>query len=150
MTTVQILTAVAGLVLTSAATIAGVLFGVWRMLAHYEARSDAAHRDLGLRIDATNARIDGVRTDLVARTDKMGADLVARIDGVSADLGARIDRVNADLVARIDKMGADLGARIDRVSTDLGARIDRTNARIDRTNERIDGLRSGQANAPTE
>ena len=120
MTTVQVLTTVAGLMLTSAATIAGVLFGVWRMLAHYEARNDAAHRDLGMRIDATNTRIDGVKTDLVVR-----------IDGLNADLGARIDRVSTDL-----------GARIDRASTDLGARIDRTN-------ERIDGMQSIAVRAPS-
>ena len=88
MTTVQVVAAVTGLMLTSAATIAGVLFGVWRMLAHYEARNDAAHRDLGMRIDATNARLDGVKTDLIVR-----------IDGLNADLGARIDRTNE----RIDR-----------------------------------------------
>ena len=127
MTTLQVVAAVTGLVLTSAATIAGVLFGVWRMFAHYEARNDAAHRDLGMRIDATNERIDGLKTDLVVR----------------------IDRVNADLGARIDRVNADLGARIDRVSTDLGARIDRTNERIDRTNERIDGMQSSSMRAAT-
>lgn len=105
MTTVQVVAAVTGLMLTSAATIAGVLFGVWRMLAHYEARNDAAHRDLGMRIDATNTRIDGVKTDLVVRIDGLNADLGARIDRVSTDLGARIDRTNE--------------------------RIDRTNERID-------------------
>lgn len=49
----------------------GVLIGVWRMFAHYEARNDAAHAELakridsghvelGGRIDAVNGRIDTV------------------------------------------------------------------------------------------
>ena len=45
-------------------TVAATLFGVWRMLAHYETRNDAAHAELGRRIDA-------VRTDLSARIDAL-------------------------------------------------------------------------------
>ena len=44
------------------ATGVGILIGVWRIQAHYEARNDAAHADLGRRIDSlatsVNARID--------------------------------------------------------------------------------------------
>ncbi len=37
-------------------------FGVWRMLAHYETRNDAAHTELGRRIDTGNANLS-VRID---------------------------------------------------------------------------------------
>ena len=49
---------------TAIGTVAATLFGVWRMLAHYETRNDAAHTELGRRIDA-------VRTDLSARMDTL-------------------------------------------------------------------------------
>ena len=43
---------------TAIGTVAATLFGVWRMLAHYETRNDAAHAELGRRIDAQGKRID--------------------------------------------------------------------------------------------
>ena len=43
---------------TAIGTVAATLFGVWRMLAHYETRNDAAHAELGRRIDAQGSRID--------------------------------------------------------------------------------------------
>ena len=49
----------------------GVLFGVWRMLAHYESRNDAAHAELGRRIDVMNPRIDKLTEGLSARIDKL-------------------------------------------------------------------------------
>lgn len=57
------------MVLTGVGVTAGVLPGVWRMLAHYETRNDAAHAELGRRIDGTNKRIDLVngRIDLVCQ-----------------------------------------------------------------------------------
>ena len=50
---------------TAIGTVAATLFGVRRMLAHYETRNDAAHAELGRRIDAQGRRIDtlGVRID---------------------------------------------------------------------------------------
>ena len=63
---------------TAIGTVTATLFGVWRMLAHYEARNDAAHAELGRRIDA-------VRTDLSARIDAQGR----RID----TLRGRVDRL---------------------------------------------------------
>ena len=63
---------------TAIGTVAVTLFGVWRMLAHYETRNDAAHAELGRRIDS-------VRTDLSARIDAQGS----RIDTLSG----RIDRL---------------------------------------------------------
>ena len=42
----------------------GVLIGVWRMFAHYEARNDAAHAELAKRIDARHAELGG-RIDAV-------------------------------------------------------------------------------------
>jgi hypothetical protein len=66
-------------------TVAVTLFGVWRMLAHYETRNDAAHAELGRRIDA-------VRTDLSARIDALEGrfhTLEGRIDTLSS----RIDRL---------------------------------------------------------
>lgn len=49
---------------TAIGTVVVTLFGVWRMLAHYETRNDAAHTELGRRIDA-------VRADLSARIDTL-------------------------------------------------------------------------------
>ena len=45
---------------TAIGTVAATLFGVWRMLAHYETRNDAAHAGLGRRIDSLAGRIDRV------------------------------------------------------------------------------------------
>ena len=45
---------------TAIGTVAATLFGVWRMLAHYETRNDAAHAALGRRIDSLAGRIDRV------------------------------------------------------------------------------------------
>ena len=42
----------------------GVLIGVWRMFAHYEARNDAAHAELAKRIDSRHAELGG-RIDAV-------------------------------------------------------------------------------------
>lgn len=59
------------IILTGVSVTAGVLLGVWRMLAHYETRNDAAHAELrselGRRIEEMNKRIDLVngRIDLV-------------------------------------------------------------------------------------
>ena len=66
---------------------ADVLLGVWRMLAHYETRNDAAHADLG-------RRIDGGRTELGERIDGGRTELGERIDGGRTELGGRIDVLN--------------------------------------------------------
>ena len=65
----------------------GVLIGVWRMFAHYEARNDAAHAELAKRIDAGHA-------ELAKRIDAGHAELAKRIDSRHAELGGRIDAVN--------------------------------------------------------
>lgn len=44
-------TDVVATVLTGVGVLAGVLFGVWKMLAAYEMRNDAAHAALTARID---------------------------------------------------------------------------------------------------
>ena len=49
---------------TAIGTVVVVLFGVWRMLAHYETRNDRAHEQLGRRIDA-------VRAELSTRIDRL-------------------------------------------------------------------------------
>ncbi|MYN66398.1 MAG: hypothetical protein F4X11_15420 [Acidobacteria bacterium] len=77
--TIEVLT----IILTGVSVTAGVLLGVWRMLAHYESRNDAAHAELG-------RRIDGARVELGARIDEMGK----RIDLVNG----RIDLVYQELV----------------------------------------------------
>ena len=77
--TTEILT----IILTGVGVTAGVLLGVWRMLAHYETRNDAAHAELG-------RRIDGVRTELGGRVAEMGN----RIDLVNG----RVDLVYQELV----------------------------------------------------
>ena len=61
-------------VVATVLTGAGVLFGVWKMLAAYETRNDAAHAALSARIDsaqaATNARIDKLYALLLERLPK--------------------------------------------------------------------------------
>ena len=81
--TIEILT----IILTGVSVTAGVLLGVWRMLAHYETRNDAAHAELG-------RRIDGVRTELGGRIDKTND----RMDELRADVNGRIDLVYQELV----------------------------------------------------
>lgn len=76
---------IASVVLTGA----GVLIGVWRMFAHYEARNDAAHAELAKRIDSGYA-------ELAKRIDSVDAALGGRIDA----LNGRIDTVNG----RIDTL----------------------------------------------
>ncbi len=69
-------------VLTAIGTAVVTLLGVWRMLAHQETRNDAAHAELGQRIDNMGARLD------------------ARLDSASAALNARIDKLYELLSAR--------------------------------------------------
>lgn len=81
---------IVAIILTGFGVTAGVLLGVWRMLAHFETRSDAAHAELG-------RRIDGVRTELGGRIDEVDKriDLMnGRIDLVNG----RIDLVYQELV----------------------------------------------------
>ena len=74
----------------------GVLLGVWRMLAHYEARNDAAHAKLGQRIET-------VSSELGRRIDTVRAELGGRIDAVNG----RIDTVNG----RMDTLLHELAKR---------------------------------------
>ena len=104
---------------TAVGTVAATLFGVWRMLAHYETRNDAAHAELG-------RRIDGVRTDLSDRIDAQGG----RIDTLSG----RID----ELSGRIDA----LEGRFEGRFTMLESRLDTLGGRIDRLYELMSGQRS--------
>ena len=62
---------IVSVVLTGAGVLVGVLFGVRRMLAHYETRNDAAHAELGRRIDVMNTRIDKLAEGLSARIGKL-------------------------------------------------------------------------------
>ena len=74
---------------TAIGTVVATLFGVWRILAHYETRNHAAHAELGRRIDA-------VRTDLSGRIDAVRTDLSGRIDALEGridTLSGRIDRL---------------------------------------------------------
>ena len=70
---------------TAIGTVAATLFGVWRMLAHYETRNDAAHAELGRRIDA-------VRTDLSASIDTLDRRIDSHGSRIDT-LAGRIDRV---------------------------------------------------------
>ena len=104
---------------TAVGTVAATLFGVWRMLAHYETRNDAAHAELG-------RRIDGVRTDLSDRIDAQG-------DRIDAQ-GGRIDTLSG----RIDA----LEGRFEGRFTMLESRLDTLGGRIDRLYELMSGQRS--------
>ena len=42
----------------------GVLLGVWRIQAHYEARNDSAHAALGQKIDAVREQLAKVAADV--------------------------------------------------------------------------------------
>ena len=63
-------------VLTGIAVVFGVLFGVWKMLAAYETRNDAAHAALTARIDAADAAS-------TARSDKLYELLLERLPKAS-------------------------------------------------------------------
>ena len=65
---------------TAIGTVVATLLGVWRMLAHYEMRNDQSHSELGRRIDAMNARIDGVAKQVNGRIDEVGAQINRRIE----------------------------------------------------------------------
>ena len=104
---------------TAVGTVAATLFGVWRMLAHYETRNDAAHAELG-------RRIDGVRTDLSDRIDAQGG----RIDTLSGRIDALSGRIDA------------LEGRFEGRFTMLESRLDTLGGRIDRLYEAMSGQRS--------
>ena len=104
---------------TAVGTVAATLFGVWRMLAHYETRNDAAHAELG-------RRIDGVRTDLSGRIDAQG-------DRIDAQ-GGRIDALSG----RIDALEGRFEGRFTR----LESRLDTLGGRLDRLYELMSGQRS--------
>ena len=65
---------------TAIGTVVVTLFGVWRMLVHYETRNDQSHSELGRRIDAMNSRIDEVAKQVNGRIDEVGAQVNRRID----------------------------------------------------------------------
>jgi polyhydroxyalkanoate synthesis regulator phasin len=75
------------------------------------------------RLDQTNARLDKIHADLIARDDKVYAELIARNDQTNA----RLDIIHQDLIRRIDETRGELRSEIAQ-NTD---RIDRMNARID-------------------
>lgn len=57
----------------------GVLLGVWRILAHYETRNDAAHAELARKIENALSNVRGeitkVTLDLRAEIMKVGDDM---------------------------------------------------------------------------
>ena len=59
-------------VIATVLTGAGVLLGVWRLLATYEARNDRAH-------EALSARIDQANSALTARIDRLYELLLERL-----------------------------------------------------------------------
>ena len=74
--------------------------------------------------NATNERIDALKTSLNARIDATNN----RIDATNKRINATNERIDAT------------NKRIDTLGSNLNARIDGTNGRIDGTNERIDKL----------
>ena len=78
-----------GLVLTAVGTTAAVLFGMSRLLAIYETRNDAAHGELG-------KRIDGVRTELRGDNAELRGDN-AELRGDNAELRAELRAVAANV-----------------------------------------------------
>ncbi len=71
---------------TAVGTVVVTLFGVWRMLAHYEPRNDAAHAELGRRIDnldnSINNRIDNLDSRINHRIDNLNDSISNRIDNL--------------------------------------------------------------------
>ena len=59
-------------VIATVLTGVGVLLGVWRLLAAYEARNDAAHAALSTRIDTARAELGG-------RIDRLYELLIERL-----------------------------------------------------------------------
>ena len=97
-------------------TISGVLVAVGRVLTAAIVRE----------FNATNKRIDDLKTDMSGRIDDLKTDLSARID----ETNSRVDEVKTDLGSRINDVKTDLGSRINDVKTDLSGRIDETNRHL--------------------
>lgn len=79
---------VLGLVLTAVGTTVAVLFGISRLLASYETRNDAAHVELG-------QRIDGVRTELRGENAELRDELRAVAANVNILVGRQQERDRA-------------------------------------------------------
>ena len=70
---------IASIMLTGAGVLLGVLFGVWRIQAHYELRNDAVHAELTRKIENALSNVRGeittVTLDLQNRITTVGNDV---------------------------------------------------------------------------
>lgn len=91
------------LVMVVISTATTVLFGVWRIAAHYETRNEKAHGELRAAIDKANesnntaheglsTRIDGVRTELHGDNAALRTELHAVAANVNILVGRQQER----------------------------------------------------------
>ncbi len=78
-----------------------ILRAIWSDMKALGARTGAIGRELGERIDGTNARIDALRKEMHAGFE--------RLDGRIDETNARLDETNA----RLDETNGRLDARLD-------------------------------------
>lgn len=84
-----------GLVLTAVGTTAAVLFGMSRLLASCEIRNDAAHAELGKRIDAVRTELRGDNAELRGDNAELRAELRAVAANVNILVGRQQERDRA-------------------------------------------------------
>ena len=86
---------VLGLVLTAVGTTAAVLFGMSRLLASYEIRNDAAHAELGKRIDGVRTELRGDNAELRGDNAELRVELRAVAANVNILVGRQQERDRA-------------------------------------------------------
>ncbi|MEX2256960.1 MAG: hypothetical protein WEC34_16110 [Acidimicrobiia bacterium] len=69
--------------------------------------------------DVLAARLDALKSELVAEIRTLRADLVAQISGVRSDLGVEIASVRSDLGVEIASVRSDHGVEIAGLRTEL-------------------------------
>ena len=86
---------VIGLVLTAVGTTAAVLFGTSRLLASCETRNDAAHAELGKRIDRVRTELRGDNAELRGDITELRDELRAVAANVNILVGRQQERDRA-------------------------------------------------------
>jgi galactitol-specific phosphotransferase system IIB component len=86
---------------------------------------DAMNKDLNVKFDATNSKIDTTN----GKIDAVARDLNVKIDAVARDLDGKIDATNG----KIDANTKDLNVKIDAIKTEIGRNQLATTTEIGKT-----------------
>ena len=70
-------------------------------------------------IQAIQANVEAVKTELEAKIETVKAELEAKIETVKAELEAKIETVKTELEAKIETVKAELEAKIESSKVDL-------------------------------